>query len=144
MFRERGRNVSGSRFERIRSESERRPCSPGIQQLRDSIKRNLHAVLNTRPGSCSSAPALGVSDAGEDDEEQRVLGFREAQIKRIRQCIEDYEPRISHVEVTAGALEENNPLALIFRIFAYVTLDDNEQLLEFNVHLDSNQHYKMD
>lgn len=147
MMRERGQytgNITGSLLERLSASGAPELCSRStdIQALRDSIKRNLNRVLNTRPGSCKSAPEMGIFDLG--SEELTTDSFREAQIEKIRHCILHFEPRISQVDITADVQDENSPLDLRFQITAFVDMKGRRNVLEFNVRLDGCQHYKMD
>ncbi|EDT2963762.1 type VI secretion system baseplate subunit TssE [Salmonella enterica subsp. enterica] len=141
-MRDRGRSAAGSLSERLTDALASRPRSSGMQALQDSIRHNLNNVLNTRPGSCQSAPEMGISDPG--SEEQTSGGFRETQIEKIRHCILHYEPRISQAEVTAVDQDENSPLDLRFQITAFVDVEGRRNVLEFNVRLDGFQHYRMD
>lgn len=139
---ERGRNVTGSLSERLSQTQAPRSRSSGMQVLQNSIRHNLNNVLNTRPGSCQSAPEMGIPDPG--SEEQASGGFRETQVEKIRHCILCYEPRISHVEVNAVNQDENSPLDLHFQITAFVDIEGRKNVLQFNVRLDGCQHYRMD
>ncbi|EGB6348764.1 type VI secretion system baseplate subunit TssE [Salmonella enterica] len=141
MIKERERNSIASLFDRLDEATGLRSPSFGVQAVRDSIKRNLNNVLNTRPGSCQSAPEMGISDPG--SEEQARGSFQDAQTEKIKACIEHYEPRIDQVDVTMSEQDENSPLDLCFRITAFVDIEGLKDVLEFNVHL-SSQHYRMD
>lgn len=141
-MRERGLSGAGSLSERLNEGLVSRSRSSEVQMLQDSIKRNLNNILNTRPGSCQSAPEMGIADPG--SEEQSSGGFRETQIEKIRHCILHYEPRISQVDVIAVVQDENSPLDLCFQISAFVDIEGYKNVLEFNVRLDGCQHYRMD
>ncbi|WP_230353960.1 type VI secretion system baseplate subunit TssE [Lelliottia sp. WAP21] len=141
-MKEREQYRAGSLFERLSDTQASGSRSTYIQALQNSIRRNLNHVLNTRPGSCQSAPGMGISDPG--SEEQATGNFRETQIEKIRRCILHYEPRISQVDVTAAIQDENNPLDLRFQITAFVDIKGHRNVLEFNVRLDGCQHYRMD
>lgn len=141
MVRERERNSIASLFDRLDEAAGLRSPSFGIQSVRDSIKRNLHNILNTRPGSCLSASEMGISDPG--NEELASCSFQDAQIEKIKSCIEHYEPRIAQVDVVMGDPDENSPLDLCFQVTAFVDIEGVKNVLEFNVYL-SSQHYRMD
>ncbi|HAT3905367.1 TPA: type VI secretion system baseplate subunit TssE [Citrobacter koseri] len=141
MIRERERNSIASLFDRLDEATGLRSPSFGIQAVRDSIKRNLNNVLNTRPGSCQSTPEMGISDPG--SEELTRGNFQDAQIEKIKACIELYEPRIAQVDVAIGDPDENSPLDLCFQVTVFVDIEGLKNVLEFNVHL-SSQHYRMD
>lgn len=137
---ERGRTGAGSLFERLNESQDAHSRSSAIKNLRESIKQNLNNVLNIRPGSCQSAPDMGIADPASD----RISGsFLETQREEIRHCIMRYEPRISHVEVITGTQDENRLLDLRFQITAFVDMEGRRDVLEFNVQLDGCQHYRM-
>ncbi|MFV5708471.1 type VI secretion system baseplate subunit TssE, partial [Escherichia coli] len=84
--------TTGSLFERMEASSARNRQGGSIHSLRQSIRQNLRNILNTRSGSCRGAPELGI------DEPEGAENFRESMSRAIEQCIERYEPRISHAE----------------------------------------------
>lgn len=134
------RGSAASLFDRIRDEGG--TCSPliGVDALIESVKRQLDCVLNTRPGSCRSAPSLGVVDfndatLGGADIRARI---REA----IRQCICRYEPRIVHVDVRSPDYQVD-PLEMLFQVTAHVRLENIEQVASFSIQMDGNRHYRM-
>lgn len=134
------RGSSASLFDRIRGTKHDRTQEERIETLTGSVKRQLDRVLNTRPGNCRSAPELGVIDLNDATQSSAdVIGrIREA----IRQCICEYEPRITQVEVVSV---NNNatPLEISFRVTAYVQLDGIAQVTSFDIHMDSHRHYRM-
>lgn len=134
------RGSAASLFDRIRGEGS--PPSPGtdVEVLVESVKRQLDQVLNTRPGSCRSAPELGVVDL--NDATQAGADIRGRIREAIRQCIRRYEPRIVHVEVRSPD-EQANPLEMSFQVTAHVRLEHIEQVASFNIHMDSHRHYRM-
>lgn len=111
-----------------------------LDALIESVKRQLNRVLNTRPGSCRSAPELGVIDL--NDATQGGTDIRSRIREAIRQCICEYEPRIVQVEVIS-ADNADTPLETTFRVTAHVRLEELEQVTSFNIHMDSNRHYRM-
>ncbi len=82
--------TTGSLFERMEASPARNWQGSSIHALRQSIRQNLRNILNTRSGSCRGAPELGI------DEPEGAENFRESMSLAIAQCIERYEPRISH------------------------------------------------
>ncbi|HBC7422214.1 TPA: type VI secretion system baseplate subunit TssE [Serratia marcescens] len=134
------RGNSASLFDRIRDEE------PGIQPAQEmdrlvcSVKRQLERVLNTRRGSCRSAPELGVVDLNDPTESSADTGGRIREV--IRHCIREYEPRIVDVEVFAVDNPTSAP-GMTFRVNASVHLDTFEQVASFDIHMDSNRHYRM-
>ncbi|MFP1752964.1 type VI secretion system baseplate subunit TssE [Lonsdalea quercina] len=135
------RGSAASLFDRIRGE-ERRSSSPQdeLECLIESVKRKLDQVLNTRPGSCRSAPDLGVIDF--NDATQGGADIRGRIREAIRQCICQYEPRIVHVEVSSNDYP-SSPLEMTFQVTAHVRLEQLEQVTSFNIHMDSHRHYRM-
>ncbi|MFZ5001184.1 type VI secretion system baseplate subunit TssE [Enterobacter asburiae] len=134
------RGGTASLFDRIRGEDAGIPPVDELDELIGSVKRQLERVLNTRSGSCRSAPDLGVVDLNDATQSGVDLGgqIREA----IRHCIRDYEPRITRVDVFA--LDNTTAVpGMTFRVNAAVHLASLEQVASFDVHMDSNRHYRM-
>ncbi|ATO32545.1 hypothetical protein DZA65_01659 [Dickeya dianthicola] len=134
------RGSAASLFDRIRGEERRSSPETELEDLIASVKRQLDQVLNTRPGSCRSAPELGVIDF--NDATQGGADIRGKIREAIRQCICRFEPRIVHVDVSASDYL-SNPLEMSFQVTAHVRLDDLEQVASFNIHMDSHRHYRM-
>lgn len=132
-----GRGSSASLFDRIRGQGE---TAPELESLIESVKRQLLQVLNTRPGSCCSAPELGVMDFNDATEGAADIQgrIREA----IRHCIRRYEPRIVRVDVCSPP-SADSPLEMAFQVTAHVRLETLEQVTSFNIHMDSHRHYRM-
>ncbi|MGK4476384.1 type VI secretion system baseplate subunit TssE [Aeromonas molluscorum] len=111
-----------------------------VDELVDSVKRQLDQILNTRPGNCRSAPDLGSLIS--------MMPLRAVRISRggsgeaIRQCIRRYEPRIIHVDVRSPDYQAS-PLEMSFQVTAHVRLEHIKQVTSFNVHMDSHRHYRM-
>lgn len=134
------RGNAASLFDRIRGEGlGSSPCSE-VDELVDSVKRQLDQILNTRPGNCRSAPELGVIDL--NDATQGSADIKGRIREAIRQCIRRYEPRIVHVEVRSPDYQAS-PLEMTFQVTAHVRLEQLEQVTSFNVHMDSHRHYRM-
>ncbi len=111
-----------------------------VVALVDSVKRHLECLLNTRPGSCCSAPELGVIDLND-------VGMNRSDIKvriseAIQFCIHCYEPRVVYSEVYCNEVQDDC-LGLSFQIIAHVCLENIERVTSFNVHMDSQRHYNM-
>ncbi|QOL14160.1 type VI secretion system baseplate subunit TssE [Dickeya dianthicola] len=134
------RGSAASLFDRIRGEERRSSPETELEDLIASVKRQLDQVLNTRPGSCRSAPELGVIDF--NDATQGGADIRGKIREAIRQCICRFEPRIVHVDVSASDYL-SNPLEMSFQVTTHVRLDDLEQVASFNIHMDSHRHYRM-
>lgn len=60
------------------------------------------------------------------------------------QCIERYEPRISHSEVRAVLPLMASPQEITFHITAWVTFNDIDDVLEFDMAPDGSQHYQVE
>ncbi|MEB2385914.1 type VI secretion system baseplate subunit TssE [Escherichia coli] len=130
--------TTGSLFERMEASSARNRQGGSIHSLRQSIRQNLRNILNTRSGSCRGAPELGI------DEPEGAENFRESISRAIEQCIERYEPRISHAEVQAVVSSASSPLDMTFHITAWVTFNETHEVLEFDMAPNSSQHYRVD
>ena len=134
------RGNAASLFDRIRGEGLVSSPQSDVEELIDSVKRQLDQILNTRPGNCRSAPELGVIDL--NDATQGSADIRGRIREAIRQCIRRYEPRIVHVEVRSPDYQAS-PLEMTFQVTAHVRLEQLEQVTSFNVHMDSHRHYRM-
>lgn len=130
--------TTGSLFERMEASSARNRQGGSIHSLRQSIRQNLRNILNTRSGSCRGAPELGI------DEPEGAENFRESMSRAIAQCIERYEPRISHAEVQAVVSSAASPLDMTFHITAWVTFNETHEVLEFDMAPNGSQHYRVD
>jgi type VI secretion system protein len=104
-------------FERLQ-----KPASPDshstqqdLDDLRQSILRNLEQILNSREGMSSACPAYGIPDLT-----QIVHGIplraREVEVS-LERCIQQYEPRLRDVRVE-HIVETGAPMTASFRISA--------------------------
>lgn len=109
-----------------------------MEAFRQSIRHSLRNILNTRSGSCRGTPGLGIEEPEGSD------NYRSAMSQAIVQCIERYEPRISHAEVRAILPQAASPQEIIFRITAWVTFNDIDDVLEFDMAPDGSQHYRVE
>lgn len=134
------RGNAASLFDRIRGEGLGSSPRSEVDELVDSVKRQLDQILNTRPGNCRCAPELGVIDL--NDATQGSADIKGRIREAIRQCIRRYEPRIVHVEVRSPDYQAS-PLEMTFQVTAHVRLEQLEQVTSFNVHMDSHRHYRM-
>lgn len=129
----------GSLFERIAEAANPSSHQSSKEALLRSIRRNLHQILNTRSGSCYGSPELGIVDL---NDETLVSGdFRREIRNNISECILRYEPRIADTVVTAAIPDEFAPLELRFHIVATVDFSEVRDVFEFDILLDSHQHY---
>ncbi|EDW2795253.1 type VI secretion system baseplate subunit TssE [Salmonella enterica] len=130
---------AGSLFERLENPPVRNwRGGSNIDAFRQSIRHSLRNILNTRSGSCRGTPELGLEEPEGSD------NYRSAMSQAIVQCIERYEPRISHVEVRAVLPQVASPQEIIFRITVWVTFNDIDDVLEFDMAPDGSQHYRVD
>ncbi|POP40619.1 type VI secretion system baseplate subunit TssE [Superficieibacter electus] len=141
-MRRRDSGPTGSLFERIREAA----TPPSYQNpkgaLLRSIRRNLQQILNTRSGSCYGSPELGISDL--DNIASVSVNLRDTTAWTIKRCILRYEPRISDVNIVVIAPDENAPLELRFHIVAIVDFSEARDVLEFDILLNSHQHYRVE
>ncbi|PHP45039.1 type VI secretion system baseplate subunit TssE, partial [Salmonella enterica] len=115
---------AGSLFERLENPPARNwREGSNIEAFRQSIRHSLRNILNTRSGSCRGTPGLGIEEPEGSD------NYRSAMSQAIVQCIERYEPRISHAEVRAILPQAASPQEIIFRITAWVTFNDIDDVL---------------
>lgn len=109
-----------------------------MDAFRQSVRQNLRNILNTRSGSCRGTPELGI------EEPEGADNYRSTMSRAILACIERYEPRISHAEVPAAVPHSATPHEMIFHITAWVTFNDIDDVLEFDMAPDGSQHYRVD
>ncbi|EJX8418647.1 type VI secretion system baseplate subunit TssE [Salmonella enterica] len=130
---------AGSLFERLENPPARNwREGSNIEAFRQSIRHSLRNILNTRSGNCRGTPGLGIEEPEGSD------NYRSAMSQAIVQCIERYEPRISHAEVRAILPQAASPQEIIFRITAWVTFNDIDDVLEFDMAPDGSQHYRVE
>lgn len=136
------RRTGGSLFERIGDAAASSPRRRPKTALLHSIRHNLQNILNTRSGNCHSSPELGIADL--NDEALVSSDFGKEIGRGIHDCILRYEPRIAEAVVTAATAEGHSPLELRFHIVARVNFADAADVLEFDILLDSHQHYQVE
>lgn len=130
---------AGSLFERLENPPARNwRGGSNIEVFRQSIRHSLRNILNTRSGSCRGTPELGI------EEPERSDNYRSTMSQVIVQCIERYEPRISHAEVRVVVPHTASPQEITFHITAWVTFNDIDDVLEFDMAPDGNQHYRVE
>ncbi|MGC7561030.1 type VI secretion system baseplate subunit TssE [Pasteurella sp. PK-2025] len=135
------RESSASLFERIQAEATQNTKGSDIKELVSSVKRNLINILNTHPGACQSASALGIVDL--NDATIGTIDILNNVQNVIQRCILDFEPRITSVRVQS-LINEDNPLLLHFRIDAVLSVEEIHSSVVFNLHLDNDRHYYLD
>lgn len=130
---------AGSLFERLESPPARNwQGDRNIEAFRQSIRQSLRNILNTRSGSCRGTPELGIEEPEGSD------NYRSVMSQAIVQCIDRYEPRISHSEVRAVLPLVACPQEITFHITAWVTFNDIDDVLEFDMAPDGSQHYRVE
>ena len=117
---------------------------PSLSRLREGLRRDLEAMLNTRKRFLTWSSDLDQLDRslvnyGLNDltnESVTSYDFREDFIAHVDQVLRRLEPRITNFEVVL--LENAEPLdrTLRFRIVGQVTLGDERQELHFDSHID--------
>lgn len=135
------RGNAASLFERIQNEDVSLSTRYHLRDLVLSIRHNLQNILNTHPGACQSASALGIVDLND-----ATIGTMDMVGKIqsvIEDCILDFEPRIISVDVQP-LVNEDNPLLLHFRIDAILSVEDVNSPVVFSLHLDNDRHYYLD
>ncbi|MFG1175230.1 type VI secretion system baseplate subunit TssE [Erwiniaceae bacterium CAU 1747] len=132
------RGSSASLFERIQTKEPVRYSHNRVRELIRSVRQHLNNVLNSRPGACQSAVALGIVDL--NDATASTADFRKSIEKSIQECIENYEPRIAKVTVES-IINDADPLSLSFYIKAVINLDTIEDAVAFTIYLDNSRRY---
>ncbi|TBL97720.1 type VI secretion system baseplate subunit TssE [Hafnia paralvei] len=128
-----------SLFGRIDEEVSAKPFDK-TSDLLVSLKQNLNAVLNSRPGCCQSSPTLGVIDF--NDATGTSVDISASVCLAIQQCIENFDPRIKSVDV-ATFNNENDPLTLFFQVKAHIHFEGIDSVVNFNIQLDDNSRYQL-
>lgn len=137
--------LGGSLLDRLTERGEaRRGDAPSLHALRDGLRRDLEALLNTRRRMYSWGEELEELDRsllnyGLSDFTNESLGsadFREEFVAHVEGVVRRLEPRISAFDV--HLLPNGDPLdrTLRFRITGYVTLGAERQELAFDSHVD--------
>jgi type VI secretion system protein len=128
-------------LERLASPPEDDARQPGsdVDEVVESICRNLQLMLNSRHGSAPAAPDFGTSDFS-----QFFTGYESIDILRdeIRQSIAKYEPRLADVEVRF-APREDDPNRIYFEIAAVVISEDDEEPAVFRTVLEGSGEVKV-
>ncbi len=123
------RTARGSLFERLIADEEEIAPPHGadlIEAKVNSIKRHLVKLLNARAGASAATPDLGLVDFNLSSVETNDLTQHIA--ASIRQCIEEYEPRVK-VRSVQFVSDPDRPLNLLFRIIVVMpALNKGEQV----------------
>ncbi|KAA1172709.1 type VI secretion system baseplate subunit TssE [Marinobacter salinexigens] len=141
MFGDDTLNRGGSLFERLEQAAEPVGQSMGdTPHVVESIKRHLVRLLNAHPGNSASVPGLGLLDFND-----ATLGTHDLSIQirsAIRKCIEDYEPRVSRVDVVALP-QGPDPLQLRFQVTVYLRVRSDDDKTTIDLLLDDKRYYRV-
>ena len=91
-------------------------------ELRESIRRNLQRLLNSRHGGSPVAPDYGTPEF--EAHFRSGKGADSSLARELARCIEKYEPRLRDVRVAFVVADEQRPLRLSFDISATMILDE--------------------
>lgn len=115
-----------------------------VQSLREGLRRDLEALLNTRRRMLTLPPELealegSLLDYGIDDftnESHASEEFREEFVEAVERLLRRFEPRLGRFEVIVLSDPDQLDRTLRFRITGVVTLGDAKQELQFDSHVD--------
>jgi type VI secretion system protein len=110
------------------------------KKMTDSIVRHLERILNTRQGSVPIAADFGVPDF--TDLRTGMADASRDLARMIRRTIQKYEPRLKTVQVKFGPQGED-PLSVSFQIVARLALDEQQEPVVFESHIDSDGRVKV-
>ncbi|MEO1619138.1 MAG: type VI secretion system baseplate subunit TssE [Planctomycetota bacterium] len=116
-----------------------------LQQMKESVGRDLQALLNTRCRATSWTNSLKELDRslfayGIPDCVGLSTGSREQQeeLRRlIARAIQNFEPRLSHVQVKVADTDDPTDRALRFRIDAMLKVDPAPEPVIYDSRLDA-------
>ncbi|KEF33007.1 hypothetical protein D777_00015 [Marinobacter nitratireducens] len=141
MFGDEALSRGGSLFERLEQAADAAGQSMGdTPHVVESIKRHLVRLLNAHPGNSASVPGLGLLDFND-----ATLGTHDLSIQirsAIRKCIEDYEPRVSRVDVVALP-QGPDPLQLRFQVTVYLRVGSEDDKTTIDLLLDDKRYYRV-
>ncbi len=137
-----GRQKGGSLFERLMVEEDQSGMTvrEGMPGYMDSIKRNLQKILNSRLGHSPSAPQLGLGDFNDGSIESTDMA-KQIQ-KDIQHTIQNYEPRISSVEVEYDHIN-SSALDIHFSISAKVPVGNGSERILVDIILENGNHCRV-
>lgn len=133
--------MGGSLFERLEQAAD--PAGQGMGEVThvvSSIKRHLVRLLNAHPGNSACVPELGLLDFND-----ATLGTHDLSIQirsAIRQCIENYEPRVKRVDVVALP-QGPDPLQLRFQVTVYLKAGSQDNKTTIDLLLDDKRYYRV-
>ena len=89
-----------------------------LDEIRASIIKNLERILNSRAGMSAACESYGIPDMT-----QIVRGIPERRLEieqALARCIEEYEPRLTHIEVRHD-IENKTPMVACFQVHAAIS-----------------------
>lgn len=125
-------------FERLGREPGRLGQAFDIDDVVQSIKRNISHVLNTRMGESLSCPELGLFDFNDASSGTADLCLKMR--RGIIQCLRVFEPRLSNLEVEV-LFDEDRPMSLRFQVFGQISVTSRNDKLKIDLLLDNNRSY---
>ncbi|MCW1245134.1 type VI secretion system baseplate subunit TssE [Pseudomonas sp. SAICEU22] len=123
----------GSLFERLNGDCDIRAGMSREACAVASVAAHLSKMLSTRAGSVQVAPDYGLPDL--NDMSLSLHDARHQACRAIQASIEAYEPRLSHVRVTAVSTYAD-PLRLSLRIDALLIMEGLKRPVNFSAGLD--------
>ena len=131
-----------SLFERLETDAPQMTMTKArdINQILDSIKRNVAQLLNSRLGEAMSAPQLGLIDFND-----AALGTHDLalQIKlAIQHCLECYEPRLKQIDIRYVP-DNGSPLNIFFHITACSNSSALHESVRIDLLLDNSRKYRV-
>ena len=124
--------MAGSLFDRLTRGEE------GARMDEDeSIRLHLLRLLTTRQGAVQSLPDYGLPDLNDLTLSRAELIAQTC--AGIEECVRQYEPRLSEVEVTP-ALDEEMPFTMGIHIQAVkIGVDGSKEPWQWNLNMDGNR-----
>lgn len=127
-------------FERLHSGRSVVDNDGEVEDLVNSIKRNISNILNTRTGESQSCPELGLFDFNDASAGSADLNLKMR--RNIKSCLSRFEPRIVDIEVETIS-NYDDPMSLRFNIQGRIKVSDSKDILKIDLLLDSNRRYKV-
>jgi len=118
---------------------DRRSLPGDVGEVIDSILRHLQSMLNTRHHGSESAPDYGTSDLSDY---YTGLEAIDTLRREIRQTVEKYEPRLTNIQVSSAA-REDDPYHLYFEIVGTIVSEDRTTPAVFRTMLEGTGELKV-
>lgn len=134
--------LGASFLDRLASDGPRSSATLGA--LRESLRRDLEALLNSRRRMLALPPELdalegSMLDYGLDDftnESHASEEFQAEFVEQVERLLRRFEPRLGRFEVAVIGDPDQLDRTLRFRITGVVTLGGSKQELRFDSHID--------